>query len=150
MLGGPSPRIRPWIVIIALFLAGWFSVSYRHEYNLELPVWLQWLGVLLVLIGTVIWVMALREIGLSRKIENLVTSGIYSRTRNPVYLATIVAVFGGAAYSRRLFAFVWAFLTAVVLYWVAKKEESELEKAYGERYLSYKKRVPLLVPRLGN
>lgn len=150
MLGGPSPRIRPWIVISVLFLAGWVSVSYPHEYNLELPGWLQWPGILLVLIGTMIWVLAFKEIGLTRKIENLVTSGIYSRTRNPVYLATIVAVFGGAAYSRRLFAFEWALLTVLVLCWVAKKEESELERAYGERYLGYKKRVPLLLPKLGS
>ncbi len=150
MLGGPSPRIRPWIVIVVLFLAGWFSVSYRHEYDPELPVWLQWPGVLLILIGAMIWVLAFKELGLTRKMENLVTSGIYSRTRNPVYLATIVAVLGGAAYSRRLLAFVWVLLTVLVLHWVARKEESELEKVYGERYVRYKKRVPLLLPTLGN
>ncbi len=58
MLGGPSPRIRPWIVISVLFAAGWFSVAYRHEYNFELLDWLQWPGVLLVLVGTVIWGIA--------------------------------------------------------------------------------------------
>ncbi len=148
MLGGPSPRIRPWIVILVLFLTGWFSVSFRHEYNLELPGWLEWPGALLVLVGTGIWVLAYKEIRLTRKIECLVTSGIYARTRNPVYLAAIVAVVGGAAYSRQLFAFGWALFTFVVLYWVARKEESELERAYGERYLAYKKQVPLLLPRL--
>ncbi len=148
MLGGPSPRSRPWVVIAALGLVGWFCVSFPSDYNAELPAELESIGVAVVFVAVVIWFLAYREIRLLRPVDSLVMSGIYAHTRNPVYLSAIIAVIGGALYSRRLLALVWVLASFLILHWMAKQEERELERAYGEVYRKYKASVPLLVPKL--
>jgi protein-S-isoprenylcysteine O-methyltransferase Ste14 len=83
------------------------------------------------------------------KDRTLTTSGPYARTRNPLYLGSLllgvgVAVAGGRAVF--LFAFVGFF---AVIYGLTMRSEARLlEKEYGERYRRYARRVPLLWPRL--
>jgi hypothetical protein len=48
-----------------------------------------------------------KELRCTHRIGHLVTSGIYARTRNPVYLAFILLILGVAFLSRRLLAFLW-------------------------------------------
>jgi len=74
-------------------------------------------------------------------------SGIYSKTRNPVYLAFVLIIAGIALLSRRLLALAWVLVSVAVLYYLAKKEENDLEKTFGDEYLKYKKRVPMFLPR---
>ena len=106
------------------------------------------IGASLLLVGVVVRVMAFKEIRCTYTIRNLVMSGIYSKTRNPVYLAFMLIVAGIALLSRRELAFAWALVSVAVLYYLAKKEENDLEKAFGDEYLKYKKRVPMFLPRI--
>jgi protein-S-isoprenylcysteine O-methyltransferase Ste14 len=145
----PSPRTRQVAAGVVLVLLGWLAIKYSGRYGLVLarsPV-LDMLSVSLLLVSAVIRVMAFKEIRCTYRIRNLVTSGIYSKTRNPVYLAFMLIIAGIALLSRGLLAFAWFLVSVAVLYYLAKKEENDLERAFGDEYLKYKKRVPMFLPR---
>lgn len=145
----PSPRIRQVAAGIILVLLGWFSITYSCQYNLALPHFIVFniLGTLFLVVGVVIRILAFKEIHWTHHIKNLATSGIYSKTRNPIYLAFTFIIIGIAFLSARLLTLVWVLITLIIFYWLAKKEEGDLEKAFGQDYLRYKKEVPMFLPR---
>jgi protein-S-isoprenylcysteine O-methyltransferase Ste14 len=83
-----------------------------------------------------------------RKGEELATSGLYARTRNPLYLgsAILAAGFAVAAHSWLVAAVVAAYFIPFYVA-VMKREEIELRVRYGKPFDDYAARVPLLLPR---
>jgi protein-S-isoprenylcysteine O-methyltransferase Ste14 len=84
----------------------------------------------------------------SKETKELATSGIFSRTRNPIYVGMILFVCGCGA----LLANVWLLVAAVLLslalhFGVVKREEAYLRTKFGEAYLQYMKRTPRYLPR---
>jgi protein-S-isoprenylcysteine O-methyltransferase Ste14 len=113
------------------------------------------LGILAGLIGVILAMMASRVISVStvadmrtdRKAE-LVTDGIYSRVRHPLYLATIL-VFSALALMYP-FPPVIVFSLSMIFYTMigAYFEEQKLVKHYGDEYLEYKKTAGFILPRI--
>ncbi|MFW9963643.1 MAG: methyltransferase family protein [Candidatus Sifarchaeia archaeon] len=114
------------------------------------------LGVILGLIGVIIATMAGRVISVStvadmrtdRKAE-LVTGGIYSRVRHPLYLATVLVFLALAL----IYPFlpVIVFSVCMIFYTIigAYFEERKLVLHYGDEYLEYRKRAGFIIPKLG-
>ena len=72
----------------------------------------------------------------------LVTSGLYRFTRNPMYLQLVLVCIGFAI----ILTNIWILLLTPVCAWVLYRfailpEEAYLERKFGEKYLSYKRRV---------
>jgi protein-S-isoprenylcysteine O-methyltransferase Ste14 len=145
----PSPRIRQVMMTIVLVLLGWFSIKYSRQYNFMLPSSpvFKIAGGLFLLVGVVMRILAFKELWCTYRIDHLVTSGIYAKTRNPIYLAFILIIFGLAFLSRRLLAFLWFAASVLIFWWAAKKEESDLERTFGEEYQRYREQVPILLPK---
>ena len=79
-------------------------------------------------------------------ITKLITTGVYSKLRHPIYSADIVLAWGVAlTYPTiaMLFAVVWT--TVVMLTWIYLEEKALIE-LFGDEYLEYRKRVPMLFP----
>ena len=100
-------------------------------------------GMTIAAVGTALWFTARLQLGKSfaigPKAKALVTRGLYSKFRNPIYL------FGGLAYGGLFIA--WGkpapLIAFVLLYPVyqllrARKESQVLEKAFGDEYRRYK------------
>ena len=72
----------------------------------------------------------------------LITSGPYSFSRNPLYLGGNVFIFLGTAL---LFgspcAFIITLFNIPLADWMIRREERQLERAFGQQWLEYKKRV---------
>jgi len=92
--------------------------------------------------------MSLLEIRNAFRIDKLVTSGIYSKTRNPTYLGFTFIIIGISIASLAILSIIWVIVSIVAFYYVAKKEEKDLEENFGEDFLQYKKSVPLFIPKL--
>ncbi|HYA33907.1 MAG TPA: isoprenylcysteine carboxylmethyltransferase family protein [Candidatus Bathyarchaeia archaeon] len=148
----PSPRWRQLLVAIILLALGWASYVVSVQYGLLLPheFALRVLGGVLIVIGVAIRVVAFVEIPNTYRIETLVTTGVYAKTRNPIYLSFMLIFIGIAVFSAAVLALVWACVCVAVLYWIAALEETDLERSFGERYVQYKKTVPMFVPRFAN
>ncbi len=114
-------------------------------------------GILLGLGGAILAMMASRVISVStvadmrtdRKAE-LVTDGIYSRVRHPLYLATILAL--SALAFIYPFPVIVVFVLCMIGYTMigAYFEEQKLVKHYGDEYNEYKKTAGFIVPKLRN
>ena len=106
----------------------------------------------LLITMTAIRVMARRELGafpVLRQKANLVTTGIYSRVRHPMYLSNILLAAGWALLFRGIHALlcvpIWTFCYLILTFF----EEKGLEEEYGKEYAEYRKRVRhRLVPYL--
>ena len=71
----------------------------------------------------------------------LVTQGIYSRIRNPIYIFSCLAIAGLAFFFDQPYL-LWLLLVLVPLQvYRAKKEEQVLHLKFGDEYLRYKQRT---------
>lgn len=74
--------------------------------------------------------------------SSVVDSGIFSYTRNPMYLALFLLLFGYAYWHQNLLGLGTSF--GFILYmnrFQIQPEEQALERLFGEEYLDYKQRV---------
>ena len=121
-------------------------------YFLVIFAWVAWrapvspryvVGLSIGVIGFVLWMVARQQLGksftVSAQAKALVTTGLYSKIRNPIYF------FGGIAFVGVFLAWgnMYALVGVIVLYFVmqtlrARKESAVLEQAFGEEYRRYK------------
>ncbi|MFX1262312.1 MAG: methyltransferase family protein [Promethearchaeota archaeon] len=114
-------------------------------------------GAFLVAFGLVVTTMASRVISVSTVADmrtdrepELVTGGIYSRTRHPLYLATIVLLLGAAAIYPFDRVIVFSLVLSTYVLIGAYLEERKLVAVYGQRYLEYRKKAGFMFPRIRN
>ncbi|HLW98082.1 MAG TPA: isoprenylcysteine carboxylmethyltransferase family protein [Candidatus Acidoferrales bacterium] len=102
-------------------------------------------GAGMIVCGALLWMMARIQLGasfsVSAKAKTLVTHGLYSRIRNPIYVFGSVLICGLCLfYLKPLFLLV--FLLIIPLQIVRARKESEvLEAAFGNAYRNYKSRT---------
>ncbi len=81
----------------------------------------------------------------------LVTTGPYAYTRNPMLTGVFVLLFGlGVLFGSVFLLIVFTPLFIFINFWELKSiEEPELEKRLGEEYIEYRKRTPMFFPGFG-
>ncbi len=117
------------------------------------------LGGVIVLGGVVFGALAFRNysgkefIGLDFKNENfglkkgnLNVTGLNKHVRHPLYFATLLIVWGYFLIRPTLMVLVINCIITVYLVVGTKLEEKKLIAEFGEQYLRYKKKVPMLIP----
>jgi len=87
------------------------------------------------------------NIEISPKTKNLVVSGPYKNTRNPMLFGTFLlylafALFINSITSVVLVSAIFIFMLTVVV----KMEEKRLLKDFGNQYEEYRKKVPMFIP----
>ncbi|MEI7689745.1 MAG: isoprenylcysteine carboxylmethyltransferase family protein [Candidatus Saccharibacteria bacterium] len=121
------------IVLYAIFLTYIFIGFNLTVVNLVVMI--------LTLVALVLWIVSRVQLGSSFSVlptaKRLVTNGIYSKIRNPIYLFTGLANIGiiyllGNPY---LFIIVPIFIAIQIIR--AKREEKILVKTFGDEYLEY-------------
>ncbi len=105
----------------------------------------RWLGLVLALIGVSGIVLARYTLGKSFSItpqaRALVTSGIYSRIRNPIYVSGMVVFIGVLLMVRRPYLWLALFVIAGAQIIRARKEARVLEEKFGDAYREYRART---------
>jgi protein-S-isoprenylcysteine O-methyltransferase Ste14 len=79
----------------------------------------------------------------------LITTGIYSQTRNPMlfgYLLCLIAL-GIHLNSRSIAIIIPTLFTAIWTFWLKTHEEPALEARFGDPYRKYREKTPFLIPR---
>ncbi len=80
--------------------------------------------------------------------EKVVSYGVYGVVRHPQYLGIIIGMTAFLVQWPTIITIaMWPILT-YSYYRQAKKEEEEMEGKFGQEYLKYKRKVPMLIPRL--
>lgn len=105
-------------------------------------------GVVLIVLGLVMFVLSLVSFGDSWRVgidkENagrLVTGGVFSITRNPIFLFLDMYFLGAWLIYPNLFFGTFAVLAAAGIHWQILQEEKFLAREYGGEYQEYTKRV---------
>jgi protein-S-isoprenylcysteine O-methyltransferase Ste14 len=98
--------------------------------------------------------LAVRGLGLpfaAKLSSRLASDWMYSRTRNPMVLATLAWLFSLGLLFQSVWFLVWValILSPGWILFVRVYEQRELEVRFGASYLAYKARTPFLLPRLG-
>ena len=74
--------------------------------------------------------------------KQIVTSGFYSKTRNPMYLASAILLFGWAIYNGSLVGFLTVpFFVLYLNHFQIIPEERALSAKFGQEYLDYLQKV---------
>jgi len=99
-------------------------------------------GMALLVAGFGLWTVARFQLGASFAVKaearQLVTRGLYSKIRNPIYVFGSWVVAGGIlAFGKPLWLLIFLILIPLQL-WRAGKESVVLETAFGEEYRKYK------------
>lgn len=135
-----------------LISPGFFSFAYVLTY----PLWLRWLGVILLTSGIgLLWAAhynlgkSFHSLIVSKDEHVLVETGPYRYIRHPIYLAYIVNyVGGGLLTSNWVLTFIPVTMSLLLALLRMSKEEQVLIDLFGQRYLDYMERTGRLLPRV--
>ena len=83
-----------------------------------------------------------------KKEGDLVTTGVFAKTRNPIYLAGLLMTLGWSVSFWSIYGMIFSMALYQVLLIKISMEEKFLHEKFGEEYLAYKKTTPRLFPRL--
>jgi len=87
------------------------------------------------------------NIEISPKTKNLVTTGPYRFTRNPMLFGTFLIYFALATLLNSITAvIIVAFFVIFMLIVVVKKEEKRLVKDFGNQYVQYRNKTSMIIP----
>ncbi len=79
--------------------------------------------------------------------NTLITEGILSHVRNPMYLGVLLIYVSFLCLSISLISIVFFIFVVVIYNKMVNYEEKVLEEIFGKDWLAYKKRVPKWIPR---
>jgi protein-S-isoprenylcysteine O-methyltransferase Ste14 len=144
-IGGVLFRHRGWLPLlflgVPLVMPG-SSSPFRWE-----------VGLVLIVIGEAIRLAGVAAAGTvtrrrSRNVQRLVTYGIFSWSRNPLYNGNFLIWMGFVTISGVLWFLPFAVLLFAVEYeLIVRYEEGVLESTFGREYLDYKNETPRWIPR---
>lgn len=108
-----------------------------------------WLGIAAILVAFSIAFSAIRTMRQAKTAVNpalpttaIVSSGIFAFSRNPIYVSFTLLYLGIALlFDSLLLVLLLVPLLVIVQTGIIKREESYLERKFGDEYLNYKQRV---------
>jgi len=118
----------------------WFLFTWRHPWNAQ-----RYVGTVLAVVGVSFIVVARYQLGKSFSIKPeahaLVTTGLYSKIRNPIYVFGMVMITGLILVVGRPEG--WLLLVAAVVGQTirARREARVLEAAFGDAYREYRRKT---------
>jgi len=136
-----------------------FTLPFLTEYtvnlsflNLQIPLVHMAISFPFLLMGCWLGVQGVKMMSLrvseTHRTERIVTEGVYSIIRHPQYLGGLLSHVGIAFLLSSLYSLIVTPLLTFLIYLIARKEEEELLREFGEEYLNYKRKVPMLIPKL--
>jgi protein-S-isoprenylcysteine O-methyltransferase Ste14 len=142
--GKINPKSKPLFMVIlfvmCLLWISWFAMCPRDPF-IVFPSMAHWLGLGIFVVGMGLALGAFYQLRGVENIDHLVTKGLFSKLRHPMYLGFIFWIIGWAIYHGAGLSLMVGFVgIGNVLYW-RSLEENHLENSYGEEYIEYRKRT---------
>lgn len=146
---GVGPKIMAPGYFI-LFILSWMPVKISIQGILNIPgLYLIVLSLILICMGIIMLAMANMEIKKAMETNQLVTTGLFSRIRNPMYAAHIFFIMPGVCLlTNNVITLLTILCTVIIFYVFISKEEKDLEENFGFEYINYKNSAGRLLPKV--
>lgn len=135
------------LTIVGLILKNYKLLSAGDIPSIKIPMMI--VGVIFIVIGVLLWIysVVIQKISEEIKDGSLLTTGVYSLVRNPIYSAFTFIFTGILIMENNLFLlilpiFFWIYLTVLL----KLTEEKWLLEKFGEEYVSYCRCVNRIIP----
>lgn len=140
-------RIRKWAIGLALLAAVVLAVFTTTRWgDGAVHEGIETLGLAAIVVSIVGRAWCSLYIG-GRKKAEIVDTGPYSISRNPLYVFSYVGAFGvGAQTGSLTIALLFVVIAYVVFHFTIRREEAWLLNAFGEPYAAYMRRTPRCGP----
>ena len=127
-------------IIMAVLWFSWFQVCFSEPEKILIPTFVRYLSLVFFLLGVFLFIFShIKMRGFVDK-GQLITTGIFSKIRNPMYLGFIIWIIGFPIFLQKpitlISSIIW--ITHIIIWKVL--EEKELEKTY-PNYAEYKKKT---------
>lgn len=145
-----SLRIPPPIVALLALISMWFVAEYLEFWRFEVPfkvgiaAILLSLGVIIDLVSIVAFRRARTTVTplAPEKASQLVVTGLYRISRNPMYLGLLLILTGAVVWlGSGANVFILVIFVAYITAFQIKPEEERLERIFGSQYQAYTRRV---------
>ena len=141
-------KIPPPLVVLILVISTFFSSKkidlIQIPFQTSIAIFILSVGILILINPVLKFIKSKTTINpiKFKKVNKLVTSGIYRYSRNPMYLGMLMIVVSSSIF----YLNIYSILTPLFFYlWInifqIKREEVFLTEKFGEDYLSYKKKT---------
>ena len=141
-------KIPPPIIVIFLISAVYFSsnliIGFDLPFRTPLSLLLLFIGLLLIFIPVFQFIKSKTTINPQsfKNVNNLVSSGIFKISRNPMYLGMLIIISSTVVYYFNYFSI---FAPFIFYFWInefqIKREEKKLEEKFGNDYKKYKSKT---------
>ncbi len=136
-----------------------FMIPFFQDFSIQIPV----LNLTIYLVNFLIFIpffmsgawfgikgviLTSLKVAETHRADRIVTTGVYSIVRHPQYLGGILAHIGFSFLLSGLYSLLATPLVIALIYTISWKEENELTKEFGQEYEDYKRKVPMLIPKV--
>ena len=108
-------------------------------------------AIALIIPGAWLGIKGVSDIGLepseTHRSRKIINTGLYSRMRHPQYTGAMLSHIGMTFLFSALYSLLVTPFVIIINYILCWKEERELVREFGEEYESYRKSVPMFIPR---
>ena len=140
----PQPRFK-----ISFFDLAW---NLSPIINFSIPIIHLIISIPVTGVGAWYGIVGVKEITIkvaeTHRPEKVVNSGIYSKIRHPQYFGAILSHIGISFLLSSFYSLLFTPLIIIIIYVMSWKEERELLREFGTDYETYKKKVPMLFPKI--
>ena len=138
-LAGDKKLIAVLFVTMFFLWFSWFWMSFNDPYKMNLLFWARYTGLAFFIIGACLFIFSHVKIR-GQETDKLVTTGIYSKIRHPMYLGFIIWIIGFPIFTNATFTLASAIIwIPQILYWRTSEERRLLEKY--KDYQEYKNKT---------
>ena len=128
-------------IVFPLYILGDLSMPMEHFI----------IGLLFIVPGAWLGIKGVMDVTLRvaefHRPDHVVTTGIYQHIRHPQYLGGVLSHLAMTFFLSGLFSLIVTPVIVVINFVIARKEEKELVREFGEEYEKYREQVPMFVPR---
>ncbi|HBY56447.1 MAG TPA: hypothetical protein DEG96_01060 [Candidatus Atribacteria bacterium] len=138
------------LILLSIFLIVWITDSFVFKYSIFLNQYISnyiHIPIALIVLVTsgLLAIVGLNTVfGKTREEPQVITNGIFSIVRHPIYLGSILLYLGLILLTLSLLSVLVWILIIVFYYAISQYEEKLLTQRFGVVYKDYKKKVPML------